>query len=110
MNEGLIAGLKATKQALQDYGRCPNGPYGADGSVCLVVAMKRAYTVLVDAKSMRGAKALRSCHSDVRYALMACLPEEFDALSVFNDDPGTTDADVYALIDKALAEAGGLGE
>lgn len=35
-------------------------------------------------------------------ALIAALPEGYDRISVFNDDPKTTHADVLALYDRAI--------
>jgi hypothetical protein len=95
MTQQLIADLKATKQALIDNGRCTKGARNADGNICIILAIGR--------DNRENSRA-----SLVRHALRAHLPSHYRGLVHFNEDPKTADQDVYSLIDKALAEAGGM--
>jgi hypothetical protein len=95
MTQQLIAGLKATKQALIDNGRCTKGARNADGNICIILAIGRG--------NRENSRLIL-----VQRALAAHLPSPYHGLVHFNEDPKTVDQDVYNLIDKALAEAGGM--
>ena len=103
-NTQLIEDLQATKRTLQQKGRCTTAAYGRDGSVCLVIATRRA---IVGLRESQVASYLARVER-TQNALSARMPDGYSCLVGFNEDPATTDEDVYNLIDKALAEAGGL--
>lgn len=109
MNQQLIDDLKATKEALKEHGRC-KGDYGtAEGRVCLLGAMGLVIFDNVYALrncggyEMEGWKRYRAVCDAIRTTLPDCqhLPD-------YNDSESTTDSDIYNVIDKALAEVGGM--
>lgn len=124
MNEQLIADLKETRRQLEVRGRCtgelmkPNGKVCLDGAVVAVInsdlnlggfeGSRVGYTILsTDPRALQ-----------VIAALWEVLPEERKHASEmefrygdvwgYNDDELITDQDCFDLIDKALAQAGGL--
>jgi hypothetical protein len=107
----LIADLKATKQALIDNGRCAKGARNDDGNICIALAMSRGVDNLSPEALLENKEAKEFRYDRftlVQRALEAHLPSHHHGLISFNEDPKTTDQDVYNLIDKALAEAGGM--
>jgi hypothetical protein len=113
-NTQLIEDLQATKRTLQQKGRCTTAAYGPDGSVCLVIATRRAIDGQRESQTpWRDSYPTELLYFEYRVertqnALSARMPDGYSCLVGFNEDPNTTDADVYNLIDKALAEVGGL--
>lgn len=97
MSQQLIEDLIATKKTLQRCGRCHYGAYGPQGQMCIAVAVAHA--------TMRCFE-----RSDLVFGVLrAHVLEEFDGnLVAFNENPATTDDDVYNLIDKCLADLGAL--
>lgn len=122
-NEQLIALLKDTRRQLEVRGRCRLLLINGEGKVCLDGAVALACGIRIDREGM-GVIGLEESPSAqaVLGALAAQIPPEdrIDdayylrtpsprvAVYLFNDDDETTDEDCFNLIDKALAEAGGL--
>lgn len=116
-NKQLIADLKATKDVLATSGRCRMVLENYSGQVCLDGAVAVACGATADWKALRTSKRA----SAVLQALSAQLPERFREMGstcdlsneiiqvyCFNDWDSTTDQDCFDLIDKALAQVGGL--
>ena len=119
MSEQLVADLKTTRSILAERGRC-DGWAHPDGRVCLDHAIALAtsdYGVIEDYIYLQRDNRA----ANVIDALLQQLPEEnkqrahregflpYQALYMFNDEPRTTDEMIFNLIDKALADCGGLG-
>lgn len=104
----LAEHLHATKEQLKTHGRCTRGPEGDDGFLCIVSAVIAAQTQLGGTLSERNYDAVYG-------AIAAAVPgiERYRTgyrkdIVNWNEDPNTTDHDVYTAIDKALAELGAL--
>jgi hypothetical protein len=101
----IVEDLLLARALLAVHGRAVGDFEDDDGRICLVAATARATVGNDDA------------FTEVNSLLCRHLPPRADqqALSdrermwTFNDDKRTTDQDVYHLIDKALADLGGLG-
>lgn len=124
----LIADLKETKRILVERGRCTVSLETVQGKVCLDMAVAKAtgvaaYHLSGEPSNQATYEALRSKPRPkaVVNALVDQMPdfyrkwffstptEPFKAVWSFNDSHTTTDQDCFDLIDKALAQAGGLG-
>lgn len=111
------------KEALTGAYRLVEGNWhqgeGTDGAgnYCLRVAIgiacgamtdydgKVAYTKTVsdsDTELAANWRNLRTDHSAITL-VTSCLPEGFDSIPVYNDNPNTTRSDVLAVIDKAIS-------
>lgn len=110
----LVLDLAATKQALAERGRCrellqdpTTGKVCLDGAVgvaCGLEMMHESYADLYDSdRAMAVIRALAAQNS--RNPINAAAVH---TVYFFNDNRDTTDQDCFDLIDKALAEAGGL--
>jgi hypothetical protein len=122
----LALDLAATKQALADRGRCRQLLMNTEGNVCLDGAVGVAcelemmmpegnYSALYKSdRAMAVIMALAAQTSSDHQRLFGAVGrdhEHTEAMHIvyyFNDHPNTTDQDCFDLIDKALAEAGGL--
>ena len=111
----LIADLKATKQALATRGRCRMVLENMDGKVCLdgailmgcgIKELPHAYKAFECGRPRAVVNALFKALGDDWKSDILCIP--YAAVYYFNDDPDTTDQDCFDLIDKALAQHGGL--
>lgn len=120
-NEQLIADLKETRTALEVNGRCHGDLRDDSGRVCLdgaiILATQKKYKWNLEYTLLGKPRAVA-----VMQALYEHLPESFqrvggedwwtmameECLYMFNDDVRVTDSDVFTLVDKALAQAGGL--
>lgn len=118
----VIADLKAARAELVARGRSTGDLVRADGSVCAVGAIAVAVTDKFEPRFMAWMQAgcppdahaewvlpyLSPRVSAAKRALAAHVPDGY--VQGFNDDVGTTDADVLNLYDKTLADLGGLGD
>lgn len=125
----LIKDLKATREALVSRGRCTGILVQSNGKVCLdgaiALATIKGYHYRPGAEDPYQILENNQRTVAVSAALYEHLPEEFKtalhnlyfrtpefgqlvALFSFNDSDDVTDEDVIGLIDKTLAEAGGL--
>ena len=117
----LITDLKETRRQLEVRGRCVADLVSQDGKVCLDGAILAAtvgevtntvedYNKLCDdSRPAAVTRALYEQIPDDHPSLIKvgfCRP--YIAVFHFNDDAQTTDEDCFALIDKALADLGGL--
>jgi hypothetical protein len=122
-NEQLIADLKETRVQLAIRGRCRVELINEEGNVCLDGAIVAAvngevtdsqlgYTFLkMDPRAKAVTQALFDQVPDDHRSFGNKPKSRFPgAVGVFyfNDDETTTDEDCFVLVDKALAEAGGL--
>ena len=122
-NEQLIALLKDTRRQLEVRGRCRMLLINDKGNVCLDGAVALACGLRVGQGGIGVIELEESPSAQaVLGALAAQIPPgdriDDDAylrilnpgvgVYLFNDAVETTDADCFNLIDKALAEAGGL--
>lgn len=93
-NTQLIADLKATRERIA-RGWCPNGPLDDDGNVCILMAANRICGEM-------------SRWYAIRQALNDHLPTGYSEVYKYNDAEHTTLQDMFDLIDKTLADLGGL--
>lgn len=124
-NQQLITDLTETRRQLEIRGRCKSELISdGTGNVCLDGAIVAAiigtvedtqasYTFLGnDPRAKVVLEALRSQIPEDHGAFTTTPRSSFSpttAVFFYNDYPGTTDQDCFDLIDKALAEVGGLG-
>lgn len=95
MRDDVRAALERTK-ALIKRGWCQKQP--ADGDKrCLAGALAQATT------AVESGRLSYQVWADSLTALISVLPEPYETLVLFNDHPTTTQADVVALIDRALS-------
>jgi hypothetical protein len=113
----LIEDLKATRQALESRGRCTRTLLDYEGRVCILGAVAAATVdnfeqwVQVDGfHHFTTNDRAKAVVSKIRAYLDAQTFEvkPIDRVWLWNDAPTTTDADVFNLLDKALADEGGL--
>jgi hypothetical protein len=100
VNAQLIADLRETKTQLETRGRCTRGAVNDLGEICLAVAVGNA------TRGVCGVPRSLAVFRVLRIALTG--DSGVGDIIAFNEHPNTTDEDVYNLIDKALADAGGL--
>jgi hypothetical protein len=105
-NQQLIDDLKATKARVQ-RGWCGTGPNDDYGNVCLLLAAGEAVGWHIDDVIFQGA-LVSARAAAITEALKLHLSPEFEYLDQFNDHPRTTQSDIENLIDKALADLGGM--
>lgn len=103
-NEQLIADLKATRERISPngVGWCSQGPIDDEGHECIL----RAAGNVISECSYRSVDAPR--YERLYKALNAHLPPSYYSSDVYNDAPHTILEDMYDLIDKTLADLGGL--
>lgn len=123
-NEQLITDLTETRRQLEVRGRCIADLVNSEGKVCLDGAILAA-TLGEVANTIEGYSLLLGDDPRARavaQALFEQIPDDHPSfldkgksrlsagVAVFyvNDYPDTTDQDCFDLIDKALAEVGGL--
>lgn len=110
MNEQLIHDLKGTRETLDRVGWCPTGAQNDDGALCVLAAAHRFIsTGSSSARSQALFLRIRSRYMAVANQLMEHLPDGRSSVGYYNDDESTSREDIDALIDKALADLGGLG-
>ena len=125
-NKQLVEDLRATREVLISRGRCTGDLMKMDGKVCLdgaigIATIDDYQHIITMYGSQTGYMSMHlneRCKAVVR-SLHQCLPKDFvdttgssmvAHLFNFNDDPVTTDQDVLGLVDKALAQEGGLAD
>jgi hypothetical protein len=121
--EQLVADLKRTRRELEVRGRCIEELISHSGKVCLdgAVALACGITIGVMGRGVleleenpRAQRVLRALAdhipSDRRIDNRRYVVEPRVQIYIFNDDDKTTDEECFDLIDKALAEAGGLAD
>ncbi len=96
--EQTIADLKATKEQMTPFNWCPTGPSNGRGQRCVIVHLSEVIK--------RDQKNWQIRFSTAANAMSKHTPE--DNVGKYNDDPDTTFADIQNLIDKTLADLGGL--
>jgi hypothetical protein len=123
-NDQLIADLKGTRAQLEIRGRCKTELVNDEGKVCLDGAIVAAVLGEVEDTQAHYEHLKTNPRAQaVAQALFDQVPDDHPSfcrapkskipisIGVFyyNDDPVTTDQDCFNLIDKALAQVGGLG-
>lgn len=105
-NEQLIADLKATRERISPngVGWCPCGPIDDDGHECILRAA--GMVAIFECGAHRPVDAPR--YERLYKALNAHLPPPYYHSDDYNDARHTTLQDMYDLIDKTLADLGGL--
>lgn len=107
----LIEDLKAGKEAMQKRGRCSKGGRGPEGSVCIVVGLNMGLRNMAFREGEEQATIRDRLHATWE-ALGAHIPEVYgrgqDRIIPFNEDPKTTDQDVWDVFDKTIADLGGM--
>jgi hypothetical protein len=123
-DQQLITDLAETRRQLEIRGRCRSELVNDEGKVCLdgaiVAAVKGGVKdtqahfnyLKINPRAQAVVKALFDQVPDDHSSFCGKAKSKFPisvAVFYYNDDPKTTDEDCFALVDKALAEAGGLG-
>lgn len=121
MSEQLIADLKATKAVLLHRGRCKGSLMAEDGRVCLIGAIgmatvdEFAWEIQINEASAWNLVELGERSAAVIQALRPHIEQRrseelypSERLYTFNDSSKVVDQDVINVIDKALADRGGL--
>lgn len=113
-NRQLIDDLKATKERIQKVGWCGTGPFDNQGRECVMVAAQSVMGLRIGSslsdevlKRYNGLAAALAQHLPGNTGLIG--PWTAGEVGDYSDDPLTQWSDIETLIDKALAEAGGLG-
>lgn len=128
MNEQLVADLKETRRQLEVRGRCAGNLLNTDGKVCLDGAVgvacienyqggygeldndERSNTVIKALSDQLAGRVIKNPMGNGQEIEihLNCESVPLERVFVFNDLAATTDQDCFDLIDKALAQEGGL--
>lgn len=121
MDNQLINDLRQTRREIEVRGRCHGRLINSQGNVCLDGAVALATGITINTTGMgideldessRAQAVLRALADQIwQLDCWATLRREVTvraAVYLYNDHPETSDKDCFNLIDKALAEAGGL--
>lgn len=113
MSQNNISGALTAARAYVQGGWYQSGLTDGCGNYCLRAAISLAAGSMVDLNGEvgyrsykdQGEAALESYRVDyeANRIVRDFLPQGFDSIPVFNDDPQTTQADVLAVLDKAIA-------
>ena len=90
----IIAGAREMLADPKNW--CRKGGHGDNGEICVVVALSRV------------GWGMGTCITTARDAVRSHLPDKFFDIVSYNDDPHTTHQDILNLLDKTLADLGGL--
>lgn len=116
MNDQLIADLKATKARVQK-GWCSSGFSDSDGNLCVLGCVCDVVGLVEDNLLLPEMNGSQNCRIDnVTIALEAHIPVDEHKpsryarmnVAAYNDRETTLQADIENLIDKTLADLGGL--
>ena len=108
-NEQIIADLQATKDQMTPENWNPSGCMDGDKR-CVLMHLRQ---VTVDADRSQTTPEARARYTEAGDALSLHIPfvtePNYMLVGNYNDRSYTTFADIQALIDKTLADLGGLG-
>lgn len=109
----LAEDLRAAKTTLVSRGRCAKGAQDlAKGTHCPIMAIAEGVFCGYDSiATVERSQELHGRCLDAELALVGALPEAYrtkgyvGAIIEWNENPETTDADVFAAFDRAIAKA-----